>query len=212
MCAHMSSITEFIVFEGLDGAGTTTQSRLLKEYLSEETSLNVLLTCEPTGSPIGKIIRSILKGEIASTPRALAMLYAAYREMHVHTGIDGIIPRTQNGTIVISDRYLYSSLAYQTIELDFDEVLQLNSSFPFPGLVFYIDTPVEACISRINSRATTKDIFENETYQTAVRIGYEKAFSLLAHHSQVVRLDGMLPIQDLHTMIVEATRTYLGLS
>lgn len=212
MCSHKTSISEFIVFEGLDGAGTTTQSRLLKEYLSEELHLDVTLTYEPTDSSIGKTIRAILRGEQPSTPRELAMLYAADRDLHLHDKETGIIKQTHDGRVVISDRYLFSSLAYQSVDLDFDEVLSLNSAFPLPGLVFYIDTPVEACISRINSRSTTQDIFENETFQRAVKHGYERAFSLLSHASQVIRLDGMLPIPELHGLIGDMTRSYLGIS
>ena len=212
MCSHKTSISEFIVFEGLDGAGTTTQSRLLKEYLSEELLLDAIHTCEPTDSSIGRSIRAILRGDQPSTPRALAMLYAADRDLHLYDKDSGIIKQTHDGRIVISDRYLYSSLAYQSVDLDFDEVLSLNSTFPLPGLVFYIDTPVEACISRIKSRSTTQDIFENETFQRAVKYGYERAFTLLSHASKFVRLDGMLPITELHELIVETTRSYLGIS
>ncbi len=104
---------KFIVFEGLDGAGTTTQLHLLEKNL-KEAGVTVFATAEPTDSAIGRLIRSVLRKEISVEPKTLAMLYATDRYEHLY-GKGGIIEHLDAGDTVICDRYLYSSIAYQSI-------------------------------------------------------------------------------------------------
>lgn len=135
MITKSEIIRGFIVFEGLDGAGTTTQAGLLEKKFKEEG-----ITCsagfEPTDNFIGKIIRRILRGEEEVAPGTLAKLFAADRHEHLYNNSSGIIARCRRGEIVISDRYLFSSLAYQSIIFGFDRVLKLNSEYPLPEHLF----------------------------------------------------------------------------
>lgn len=181
-------LKNFIVFEGLDGAGTTTQMQLLAEACDRQNR-SCKATFEPTDKPLGRLVRSILKKQIVTTPLALAMLYAADREDHLHNPIYGLVADLEAGKMVISDRYLYSSLAYQSVECDFDRIAALND-FPSPEYIFFIDTPIEECIRRINGRGTDAELFERAEFLSVVKDNYERIFASLEAGVTLVRLDG----------------------
>lgn len=188
----------FFVVEGLDGAGTTTQLRLSASAISRQ-GLKVLTTCEPTDGPVGRLIRRILRGEEQSSAEALAYLYAADRLDHINLCIR---PSLSEGSLVISDRYFFSSMAYQGLALPFERIAALNAGFPYPQAVFYVDTPVSECLKRINSRGEKKEIFEKGVTLEKVRANYERAFSLLPGDVRLVRLDGLKSAQDICDEIV----------
>ncbi|MCK5155609.1 MAG: dTMP kinase [Spirochaetales bacterium] len=179
-----------IVFEGLDGAGTTTQASYLSQNF-RKAGRKILLTCEPTDSPIGRLIRQVLHGDVQTTPRSLALLFAADRENHIYNSIDGIELAVERNEIVISDRYFFSSLAYQSIDTPYDEVRSINSFFPFPEVIIYIDTPPDICIERIENRKD-RDDFETLEFQEKVYNAYEQAFRNLPKGSHLLRFDGTL--------------------
>lgn len=167
---------KFIVFEGLDGAGTTTQLSMLADNL-QKNNVPVFVTAEPvSSSPAGREIRAILRGEIQVLPETLAYLYVADRYEHIY-GCGGVMDHVRNGEIVICDRYLYSSIAYQSVTCNRDFILDINSHFPKPDMVFYIDTPVDECISRIASRKETPEIFEKKDFLCEVKKNYDKLFA-----------------------------------
>ena len=179
----------FWVLEGLDGAGTTTQLKNLEKALTEK-GLKVHCTCEPTKYETGKFLRQVLSGEIKVPQSTVAYLFAADRDNHLNNPEYGILSYISNGEIVISDRYLFSSLAYQSIGFDYSRVVELNSQFPYPEYVIYIDTPVVDCISRIDSRGQAKEIYEKSEYQKKVHENYEKIFSTLPAGCKLLRIDG----------------------
>ncbi|NQT61097.1 MAG: dTMP kinase, partial [Bacteroidetes bacterium] len=181
-----------IVFEGLDGAGTTTQAKLLAQGY-RNSGRKAFLTCEPTDSPIGKLIRQVLRGDIEITPRSLAFLFAADRDNHLYNSINGLESAGTQGEIVVSDRYFFSSLAYQSIGTPYDEVKSINGFFPFPEIVIYIDTPPAICINRIENRED-RDDFETLEFQEKVYDSYEKAFHEMPENSHLIRFDGTLEI------------------
>lgn len=195
----MEHLQDFIVFEGLDGAGTTTQARLLSEHLAAQGK-QVYLTCEPTDGPIGRLIRAVLAKELVVTPRVLAKLYAADRDEHIN-GIGGVKEQLDQGKSVISDRYLFSSVAYQSIDTPIDAVCRYNSEYPYPQYIIYIDTPVEVCMERILSRSTTSDIFEIEHIQRSVYENYRRAFDKLPEGVRFIRVDGTLSIEEVTSSI-----------
>jgi dTMP kinase len=164
----------FVVLEGLDGSGTTTQMRLLAERLARDGRKHAM-TWEPTQGPIGRLLRSILAQETRSHPRTIALLYAADRNDHVHDAETGIEARIERGEIVICDRYLFSSLAYQSIECGFDYVMALNAGFPLPECVIFVDTPVEVCQERLAARGKP-ELYDGFAFQGRVREGYLEAF------------------------------------
>jgi len=190
-----SVLKNFIVFEGLDGAGTTTQMKLLAEAC-DRSDKNCRATFEPTDRPIGRLVRSVLQKQIVTTPLALAMLYAADREDHLHNPVHGIIKDLEEGKLVICDRYLYSSLAYQSVECDFNKIASLNE-FPSPQYIFYIDTPVEECLRRITTRGNDTELFEKKEFLQAVKDNYERIFQSLDENVTLVRIDGLSSIEDI---------------
>ncbi len=179
----------FWVLEGLDGAGTTTQLRNLEKALTEK-GIRVHCTCEPTKYETGKFLRQVLSGEIKVPQSTVAYLFASDRDNHLNNPEYGILSHISNGEIVISDRYLFSSLAYQSIGFDYSRVVELNSQFPYPEYVIYIDTPVSDCISRIDSRGQAKEIYEKSEYQKKVHENYEKVFSSLPEGCKLLRING----------------------
>ncbi|MBE3063840.1 MAG: dTMP kinase [Spirochaetes bacterium] len=166
-------LQRFVVLEGLDGSGTTTQMKLLAERLEREGRPHAA-TWEPTDGPVGSLIRSILSKRTPAHPRTVALLFAADRNEHLYEPGTGIAERTKRGEIVICDRYLFSSLAYQSLESDPDYVLALNSAFPFPQLLVFLDTPVEVCQERLARRGSA-ELYDGFAFQSRVRAEYLKA-------------------------------------
>jgi dTMP kinase len=190
-------LQKFIVLEGLDGAGTTTQLRLLSERLAREGTPH-LATFEPTDGQIGKLLRSILARDVRAHPRTVALLYAADRSEHVHDPVSGIEARVKKGQLVISDRYLFSSLAYQSQECGFDFVLGLNSGFPLPQRLLFLDTPVEVCQERLSERGKM-ELYDGAAFQTRVRDAYLHAIERYAGTGmQVSLIDGDRPAGLIH--------------
>jgi len=196
----MPSVLEnFIVFEGLDGAGTTTQMQLLAEACDRKDRL-CRATFEPTDKPIGRLVRSVLQKNLVTTPLALAMLYAADREDHLYNPINGLVQDLEMGKLVICDRYLYSSLAYQSVDCGFEKIESLNE-FPSPQYVFFIDTPVDECIRRITNRGADTELFEKHEFLEKVKENYERIFSNLSDEVHLVRLDGLLAKEEIARQI-----------
>lgn len=199
----MNILPAFIVFEGLDGAGTTSQAKLLNDSL-KSLGYKTFLTFEPTDSLIGKTIRRILKKEESVTDRSLMLLYAADRENHLYNSENGIIKHLSKGEIVISDRYLYSSLAYQGAAVGYDEAKNLNE-FPHPEILFFIDTPVEKCLERIDKRGEEKEIFEKRDFLEKTASYYEKALNDLDSSTLLIRLDGTKTIKEIASAALSIT-------
>jgi len=190
-------LQRFVVLEGLDGAGTTTQLRLLSERLARDGRAHSP-TWEPTDGVIGKMLRGILAREIRAHPRTVALLYAADRSEHVHDPLAGIEARTRKGELVISDRYLFSSLAYQGLECGYEYVLGLNSGFPLPQSLIFLDTPVEVCQERLAERRKT-ELYDGFAFQTRVRDAYIRSIEQYAGTGmQVSLIDGDRPAGLIH--------------
>jgi dTMP kinase len=162
----------FIVFEGLDGSGSTTQAKFLSEYF-KKIKKEVLLTKEPTNDlPIGKLIRKYLQKEYQTTPYALQLLFAADRLDHLE---QEITPALKDKKIVISDRYLYSSIAFGSSEkISFSYLEKLYQDFLKPDYVFLLKVPPEECIKRIEKRKGKKEYFEKKEILEKVWKNYEK--------------------------------------
>lgn len=154
-------IKNFIVFEGIDGAGTTTQIKLLAEKLGQE---KVWQTAEPTDKETGKFLRKMLKGDFAVSEKTASYLFAADRCEHIF-GKNGILEQTEKGKIVLSDRYFFSSLAYQSVTCGKELPELLNSPFPLPEILFYFKIDPEISLSRVESRGEAKEIYEKIDFQ-----------------------------------------------
>ncbi|MCK4260712.1 MAG: dTMP kinase [Halanaerobiales bacterium] len=170
----------FIVFEAIDGSGTSTQARLLHDYLFKN-GYKVFLTEEPTGGPIGNLIRLSLKGRLLMSDdkkrndRQLALLFAADRHDHLYNKLDGVMTKVDDGWIVICTRYVLSSMVYNcNDENELAFVKQLNSQFPLPDLTLFIDCPLEICLDRLNQGRPVHDIYENRNKLKQVRENYDR--------------------------------------
>lgn len=149
----------FICIEGLDGSGKTTQVDLLKKKL--EKKFDVFCTSEPSKGLIGNFIRtSYLYGKNRLSPYVEALLFAADRIEHVE---NEIIPALKKGKVVISDRYVFSSLAYQgSGKIDLDWIQTINKSILLPDLAIFIDVEPEKVLSRINSKKSVMETLETQ--------------------------------------------------
>lgn len=161
-----------IAIEGIDGAGTTTLSRNLSEALADKGAINKQ-GCEPTGSEIGRLIREGLAGRIPMAPESLALLFAADRREHLYAsgGIRSVLDKDER---YITDRFLFSSLAYQSLDCPWEWVDELNSPYPLPGHLVYLGIPVDEAMKRISGR-NEQDIFETETLQQRVSDIYKRS-------------------------------------
>ncbi len=179
----------FIVLEGLDGAGTTTQKELLFRRFRDE-GLPCYQTSEPTDLPSGRLIRSILKGEVQAQPGTLARLFSADRNEHLFHPKEGILSHLSRGETVICDRYAFSSLAYQSLSCGFDFVLSINRDFPLPDYLFFIDVPTSVSEERLKDRSH-REIFEYEEVQKRVLAHYRKVLELYRDSGMTITaLDG----------------------
>jgi len=192
-----ATFERFIVLEGLDGAGTTTQLRLAAQKLGER-HLPHCCTSEPTAGPLGRIIRDILAHRLKTHPRTLALLFAADRTEHLHEPGTGILDRLKRGELVICDRYLFSSLAYQSLDCDFEFVYALNREFIIPRHLVFLDTPIELSQSRLAARsAGDTELFEALGVQSRILANYGRAFELYREAGmQLHRIDGSIPADE----------------
>jgi dTMP kinase len=186
-------LENFVILEGLDGSGTTTQLVLADEELTKRR-IPHLCTGEPTRGPVGRLIRQILKRQIEARPDTVALLFAADRSEHLYREDEGILAQLGQGRLVISDRYLFSSLAYQSLACDPEFVFYLNSRFPLPRHVVFLDTPVALSQQRlVNRSAEGPELYDEGKIQHDILAAYERGFRRFADTDmQVHRLDGSL--------------------
>lgn len=182
-------LKNFIVFEGLDGSGTTTQLHLLKNYFETNNKL-VFTTNEPTKNAIGSLIKKeYLSGKTQATALTLALLYAADREDHLNNPIYGIKQQLNEGKIVLQDRYFYSSLAYQNVEVDYNFIDYINN-YESPEYLIFIDTDIDECLNRIDLRGEKREIFEKKEFLNKTLLNYKNIFSHLNRNIKFKTVDG----------------------
>ena len=183
----------FIVIEGIDGAGTTTQALRLAEHLG------AVLTREPTDREVGRLIRSILRRDSTVSMAALPWLFAADRCDHLESVVN---PALERGDTVVSDRYYHSSLAYQSLTLGLVRVRQLNHTFRIPDLTIFLDIPADVALKRIQRRGGTREIFEEQAKLEQISAAYARVNAFLrSQEESIVTLDGSLPMDEVTTQI-----------
>lgn len=182
----------FLVFEGIDGSGKTTQVRKVYERL-KAANKNVLATFEPTDGPIGTLIRQMLSGKIATDQRTIASLFAADRTDHLVNPDTGIKRLVDQGQTIVCDRYYFSSYAYHAQYIDMDWVIQanrLNADILRPDATLFIDVDPDVCIRRIQNSREHLEIYEKIDIMKQVRANYFKAFDRLKDQETVIIIDG----------------------
>lgn len=204
-----SILRRFIVLEGVDGAGTTTQLTRIDEALAA-AGVPHWKTAEPTQRPEGRLIRSILGGEIGASPGTVAHLFAADRNEHLYGSL-GIIERLGRGEVVVCDRYIFSSLAYQGVSCGKELPAKLNSGFPLPELLIFFDVEPSLSMGRIGQRGK-REIYEELPIQERVREAYGEALAAFeGGPMRIVRVDANLPLEEVNRAVLAAVGGALGL-
>ncbi len=210
---------KFIVFEGLDGSGESTQVELLAKFLREQ-GISVLITKEPADEGIvGRFIRIILKGEEVVSdkgqiilkngedipPLALQLMFSVDRNEHLEKVI---IPALKNGTWVISDRYFYSTFAYGHLDnISLDWLMAVNDQYILPDLTFLLKVNSDICIERIEKRGIKKQRFEVKEKLERIWFGYEE---VLKRFPQINLINGENSIQKVFSDIKKITEKFIA--
>lgn len=204
----------FIVVEGTDGTGSTTQARLLVERLGKLTNRRVKQTCEPTGGPIGTMVRQVLshrlvvhtaQGARAPDWRTMALLFAADRMDHLDAVVEPVLAE---GGIVVSDRYVLSSLAYQSAtsgegEVSLDWLRAINARARTPDLTVVLTLPEHAAALRRAGRGEEAELYEESQLQERLVRLYGRAKELLPDQ-RVVYVDASGSIQEVAELVWQA--------
>jgi len=169
---------KFIVFDGLDGSGISTQAAMLVDFFNEKKQklefghVGAYLTKEPTSSLIGGLIKSQLTHEWKSSPECLQLLFSADRAHHLEKEI---VPLLEKGVTVVCDRYFFSTLAFGFSEIkDFNWLLSLQKKFLMPDITFFLKVSPKICIERIRKSRFGMTLYEKEEVLARVWKNYEK--------------------------------------
>ena len=204
----------FIVFEGIDGAGKTTQIELLAQKL-RDAGMDPYVTAEPTGMETGKAIRRVLSGAVSKTPTQVAAMFVQDRIDHNVDPTEGIEILLAQGKAIICDRYYYSSLAYQGSLTDFDWVMAANCDCPEirkPDLCIFLDLSPEESMKRITQGRTQVEIYEKADTLTKVRAQYMNVFEKLrARGEQIEIIDASGTIEQTAQAINQAIHRHFGI-
>ena len=202
---------KFIVIEGLDGSGKSTQIRLLTEKL-RSLGRAVAETAEPTPTAIGGLVRDALAGYPTRSPEEIAALFMADRVAHNTDPVRGINKMLADGKDVVCDRYYYSSLAYQGSVTDPAWVARINLDCPQirrPDLCIFLDLDYAACCRRMDKDRSFREIYETEEMLNAVRKRYFDAFALLKGRDNIVIVDAGRTVEEVAADIFAAVQSLL---
>jgi dTMP kinase len=209
----------FIALEGVDGAGTTTHTQLLAAGLRDR-GLPVRATREPSDGPIGMMLRQILTGRIVVTGMhggrppswtTMALLFAADRVDHIEAEVQ---PNLMDGVTVLTDRYDYSSVAYQSITGGGDEesvnwVKQLNRHARRPDLTLILDIPPDVAAKRRIERAGGRELYDDDELQEALAEFYTKIDTHFPN-DKIVHIDADRPVVDVAAEVMHHVRVLRG--
>jgi len=197
----------FIVLEGIDGCGKSTQLALLAERLRGE-GREVVLTAEPTASASGKMLREALGGADKRTACEMAALFLLDRIYH-NVSEGGIEEMLNKGIDVICDRYYYSSLAYQGSETDFEWVRAMNLNCPEicrPDLCIFLDLEPSVSLERIAASRTSTEIYEKKELLERFRARFLSVFELLKETDRVAIIDASGSIEEVAEDVYAAAK------
>lgn len=198
-------MSRLIVLEGLDGAGTTTQVKRLVEHLNA-SGRPAHATREPSDGPIGRLIREMLTGGHAIPGEKLSqstfgLLFAADRLDHLQREVE---PALAAGTIVVSDRWYHSSLAYQGTGADRDWITTLNARARRPDLTIFLEVRPAVAAKRRHDAGRVQELFEDVQMQEEVAAGYAATNAeLIAAGERIETIDGEQPLDDVFAEILK---------
>jgi dTMP kinase len=198
----------FVVLEGLDGAGTTTQALRLAAAL-RRTGHRVVLTREPSEGPVGALLRQALDGPGRQllSDATLALLFAADRLDHLASTVE---PGLAAGAIVISDRYALSSFAYQGRVLGQPWVEALNARARTPDLTLFLEVVPRVAATRRRLRGGRKERFDDSRTQASVARAYGEVMARHGRAHHVRRIDGEMEVDAVAAQVQEAVARLVG--
>jgi dTMP kinase len=196
----------FIVLEGIDGSGTTTQAARLVASL-RAAGHDVVGTREPSDGPLGLVLRQALTRRLVGlSDRALALLFAADRLDHLASVVE---PALEEGKVVVSDRYVLSSLAYQGMRMPLRWVEGLNAAARPADLTLYLAVDPRTAARRRQGRGGTAELFDADEVQRAVARAYARVVRKHARAQRVVRVDGRASADEVAREIFARVQTVL---
>lgn len=186
----------FIAIEGIEGSGKTTQAKRLVKELNRR-GLKAIYTREPTRTPIGRLTKKILYGKVKVPPIALQYLFSADRAVHV----EEIEAHLKAGTIVVTDRYFWSSVAYGVSDLDGTtdfyltvfSLLSFYHQFIVPDITFFLDIPTKEAVSRIEERKKEQEIYDDSKKLLSINKAYDMLVERFSEYFTVIK--GKQPIE-----------------
>lgn len=195
----MENKGKFIVFEGIDGSGKSTQMKLLSNALTKQKIENSL-TLEPTFGMVGETLHDILSGEIKADPRVVASLFVADRLDHILNPENGVLKSLGEGKTIICDRYYFSSYAYQSVEVPEQWVIDANrlcADALKPDVTIFIDISPKVAMERILANRDKVELYETEERLTRVRDAYFRAFDRMKDSERVKIIDGERSVEEI---------------
>ena len=201
-----TSAGRFVVLEGIDGSGTTTQAARLAASL-RAAGHAVVSTREPSDGPLGVVLRQALTRRLVGlSDQALALLFAADRLDHLASVVE---PALAEGKVVVSDRYVLSSLAYQGMRLPLSWVETLNAAARPADLTLYLEVDPRTAARRRQGRGGAAELFDADEVQRAVARAYGRVVRKHARAQRVVRVDGRAAPDEVAREILSRVRTVL---
>jgi dTMP kinase len=206
----------FVVFEGIDCSGSSTQARLLAANLRNR-GRRAFLTSEPSNGPVGQLIRTYFSGRLNTTfsraaqDKFFGCMFAADRLDHIFNPVDGVLKQLSSGIDVVSTRYKFSSLAYNAetaAERDF--VFNANSELPEPDFLIYLNCPLHVSLNRMRERITRETYEKDRGKLEKALVNFEREIRLFKGNKLI--LDASLPIKKLSDQVfqfIQKTRTDL---
>ena len=198
----------FIAFEGIDGSGKGTQIKKLKKRLEKE-GYPIFRTAEPNDSPFGSLIHQIMIGRVKTTNDVIAAMFVADRLDHIENDTNGLLKFINQGINVITDRYYFSSYAYQSVDLPMDWIIEANrpaAQLLRPDLTVFIDVDPQVTMARIEQNRLTRELFEKTDRLTETRKRYFEAFEKLKDEEKILIINGDRDIDEIAEDIWEKTR------
>jgi dTMP kinase len=188
----------FIAFEGIDGSGKSTQAKMLFEYLHKKGKC--IFTHEPTDGATGRFIKELLGGEHSIDQMALQLLFVSDRAEHVN-GL--ILPKIKEGYSVVTDRYMFSSIAYGAASgVDAEWLRKVSGKFPLPDATFVCDVDPEIAVQRIGKRNDKKEsvaYFEKLSFLSSARSEFRSMSGLYKNYYVV---DSSGTVEEIHSNII----------
>lgn len=196
---------KLIAIEGCDGSGLSTQAKLLCEWLRSKNQ-DVLQTKEPTENFVGRVIRSILRKEIITDQKTLQLLFCADRAHHLESEI---MPALERGKIVVTDRYIMSTLAFGSLAVDGEWLKKLNEKFPKPDLTIVIDVPEDVSLERIKNSRPKIELFEEIEKLKKIRENYKR---LSKEFQNTVTINGTKGVEEVFDNVKSAIKRAFDLN